>query len=361
MLPPHRLSKGDPFRGFTRPAVLVFAAVCLALVSGLLGATLAASNTPVVHNAPAFPPPAVLVRPVQPQTERPIPRQDNTGSSNDANIIRAVGASSTTTAPAIAPRGDKSPIPEVIFCPLSAPFAQLATDVKSRVEAFQNANAGFKVVYCDESERRKMIFAEFGTESDVADVYRRTRSERAQIDLWKLAVLWKNGGFCADAEFISESKPISNWLNPSAQLVAAPFDTNSKSVVFLGSVATHPILSDAIGAIIQNAKKQQNLPVLSAAIDKFAASKEWISEFRNNSSLTAFCYGVQLFSHLCPTANPNQFWVRDTAEEKCESGFFRFIFFCFLNRFLFRIKNFFQLCGAAKKARIRVVVRSVRR
>ncbi|EFC39755.1 predicted protein [Naegleria gruberi] len=121
------------------------------------------------------------------------------------------------------------------------------------------SNSKFKYIYYNDDAVLQFLIDNYGENSDEFHAFNNLIPFAYKIDFWRLAVLYKIGGYYSDIDSIL-LKDLDKWIENNATMVLpvgyASFAWFGFEFAFIGSIPHHPLLRIAMDMIIYNVKNK---------------------------------------------------------------------------------------------------------
>lgn len=126
-------------------------------------------------------------------------------------------------------------------------------------ESWKQKNEGYEYNFFDNKDRISFIKQHFS--KDVIDAYHTLIPGAFKADLWRLCVLYIEGGVYADADTICET-PLDDLIEVDDKFIITrddPMAIKWLGNAFIAATAKHPFLKEAIDRIVQNCQHKQEM------------------------------------------------------------------------------------------------------
>ena len=126
-------------------------------------------------------------------------------------------------------------------------------------ESWKQKNKGYNYEFFDKNDRVKFIRDNFPNR--VLDAYHKLIPGAFKADLWRLCILYVEGGVYADADTICET-PLDNLIEPTDEFIITrddPMAIKWLGNAFIAASAKHPYLEEAINRIVENAQRGEEM------------------------------------------------------------------------------------------------------
>tara|TARA_R110000744_G_scaffold94125_1_gene181758 strand:- start:10467 stop:12761 length:2295 start_codon:yes stop_codon:yes gene_type:complete len=148
-------------------------------------------------------------------------------------------------------------IPKKIF--QSFETHKLPYGMSKATESWKLKNKGYDYKFFDAEDR--VLFIKSNFHKEVLDAYFALVPGAFKCDLWRLCVLYVEGGVYIDADTICET-PLDEFILPSDKFIITRDDPMSKKYLgnaFIAASVGHPFLKEAIDRIVKNCQSKQEI------------------------------------------------------------------------------------------------------
>ncbi|EFC45165.1 predicted protein [Naegleria gruberi] len=123
------------------------------------------------------------------------------------------------------------------------------------------SNLNFKYIYYNNDAVLQFLIDNYGENSDEFHTFNNIIPFAYKIDFWRLALLYKIGGYYSDVDSVLLKKELNSLIENNATMIlpvgyATEFVWFGFDFAFIGSVPQHPLLRIAMDMIIYNVKNK---------------------------------------------------------------------------------------------------------